>query len=127
MLNVKAACVAICALSFAGAAQAEGDPAAGEKVFNKCKACHMMGDGAKNRVGPVLTGIIDEPIASTADFKYSDAFLAKKDEGYVWTVEELNLYLEKPRDHIKGNKMAFAGLKKPEDRADVIAYLATFE
>ena len=127
MLNVNAAYLAVFAICFAGTVHAEGDAAAGEKVFRKCKACHMVGDDAKNRVGPVLTGIIDEPIASNPDFKYSEVFLEKKDEGYVWTVEELDLYLEKPRDHIKGNKMAFVGLKKPEDRADVIAYLATFE
>ncbi len=114
--------------AIAGPALAQdGDAAAGEKVFNKCKACHMVGDGAKNRVGPTLTGIIGEPIAANPDFKYSDAFLAKKDEGWVWTPEVLSEYLEDPRGHIEGTKMSFAGLKKPEERADVIAYLQTFE
>ncbi len=117
-----------CAIALAGgAALAEGDPAKGEKVFNKCKACHMVGEGAKNRVGPTLNGIIGAEIASVEGFKYSDAFLAKKDEGFVWTEEAIAAYLEKPKDYIEGNKMSFAGLRKEADRANVIAYLAQFE
>ena len=105
----------------------EGDPAAGEKVFNRCKACHQVGADAKNRVGPVLTGVVGREIASIADFKYSDAMLEKKAEGFVWTEENLAAYLENPKDYIPGNKMAFVGLKKPEERADVIAYLMSVE
>lgn len=103
-----------------------GDPANGEKVFRKCKACHDVGEGARNKVGPVLNGVVGSEVASVADFKYSKAFLAKKDEGLVWTEVELNTYLKKPRDYIKGTKMSFPGLKTDEDRADVIAYLAQF-
>jgi cytochrome c len=108
-------------------ALAEGDAAAGEKVFNKCKACHMIGDGAKNRVGPNLTGIVDEEIASNPDFNYSDAFMEKKGEGVVWTDEVLHEYLTSPKDFAPGTKMTFAGLKKEKDRDDVVAYLMTFE
>lgn len=114
-------------LAAAGPAFAQGDAEAGERVFNKCKACHMVGDGAKNRVGPTLTGIVDQEIASNPDFKYSDAFLAKKEEGLVWTDEVLHEYLVDPKAYIPGTKMAFAGLRKPEEIDDVVAYLMTFE
>ena len=111
----------------AGAAQAEGDPAAGERVFRKCAACHQVGDDAKNRVGPVLNGVVGREIASVDDFRYSDAFQEKKAEGFVWSEENLHAYLENPRQFISKNRMAFAGLRKADERADVIAYLAQFQ
>jgi cytochrome c len=112
---------------FAGAVFAEGDAAAGEKVFKKCKACHAIGEGAKNKVGPMLNGIVDNDIASVDGFKYSKAFVAKKAEGLVWTEEALDAYLTKPKKFIPGTKMSFAGLKKEKQRSDVISYLITFE
>jgi cytochrome c len=111
----------------AGAAMAQGDPANGEKVFRKCKACHMVGDGAKNRVGPQLNGVVGRAIASVEDFRYSDAFLEKKEEGFVWSNANLHDYLESPRKYIPKNKMSFAGLRKEDERDDVIAYLETFK
>lgn len=114
-------------LGLAAPALAEGDPAAGEKVFNKCKACHMVGEGAKNRVGPVLNGVVGGPVAAVAYFAYSDVFREKAAAGAVWTEEELAAFLASPRKYAKGTKMAFAGLRKDEEIADVIAYLATFE
>lgn len=111
----------------AAPALADGDPAKGEKVFNKCKACHMVGENAKNRVGPQLNGIVGREIASVEGFSYSDAFSAKKAEGFIWTEENLAAYLENPKDFIPGNKMTFAGLKKEDDREDVIAYLKQFQ
>lgn len=107
-------------------AAAEGDAAAGEKVFNKCKACHMVGEDAKNRVGPVLNGIVGRAVAAVGDFKYSDTLAEKGASGAVWTEEEINAFLTNPKDYAKGTKMAFAGLRKEEERADVIAYLANF-
>ncbi len=129
MKKIAAALTALALTGMAGAALAEGDAAAGEKVFRKCKSCHQVGDGAKNRIGPVLNGIVGNEIASVEGFekKYSKAFLAKKDEGLVWTEEELDAFLTKPKKYLKGTKMSFAGLKKEEQRADVIAYLKTFE
>ncbi len=124
--KIAAALTALALTGMAGAALAEGDAAAGEKVFRKCKACHQVGDGAKNRIGPVLTGIVDNEIASVEDFKYSKAFLAKKEEGLVWTEEVLDTYLTKPKKFIPGTKMSFSGLKKEQQRADIIAYLSTF-
>lgn len=118
---------AILALAVAAPAWAEGDPEAGEKVFRKCKACHMVGEGAKNRVGPALNGVVGGPVASVEGFKYSDVFQEMAAEGAVWTEEELAAFLDSPRKYAKGTKMAFPGLRKEEEIADVIAYLATFE
>jgi cytochrome c len=108
-------------------ADAGPDPelvAAGEKVFGKCKACHQVGDGAKNRSGPALNGIVGSDIAAVDGFKYSKT-LAEM-EG-AWTAETLAAFLADPRGYAKGTKMSFAGLKKEEDIAAVTAYLATFE
>lgn len=103
-----------------------GDAEAGERVFNKCKACHQVGEDAKNRVGPVLNGIVNGPVGAVEDFRYSNVFQEMNAEGKTWTPEELAAFLEKPRDYAKGTKMAFAGLRKEEERTNVIAYLATF-
>lgn len=108
-------------------AMADGDAEEGEKVFRKCKACHMVGEDAKNRVGPVLNGIVEGEIAADPDFKYSDALIEKRDAGETWTEENLHAFLEKPKDWAPGTKMTYAGLKDEEDRNNLIAYLATFE
>ncbi len=129
MKKIAAALTALALTGMAGSGLAEGDAAAGEKIFKKCKACHQVGDGAKNRIGPVLNGIVGNEIASVEGFekKYSKAFQAKKAEGLVWTEEVLDAYLTKPKKYIKGTKMSFPGLKTEAQRADVIAYLLTFE
>jgi cytochrome c len=111
----------------AAPAFAQGDAEAGEKVFRKCKACHMVGEDAQNRVGPVLTGVVGRLVGSTEDFSYSDALQEKHDEGMVWDEESLSQYLADPKAYIPGNKMSFAGLRKEEDVADVISYLETFQ
>jgi cytochrome c len=108
------------------AAFAEGDAAEGEKVFRKCKACHAVGEGAENKVGPQLNGVVGRAVAALDDFGYSNVLMGLAEEGKVWTTEELAAFLEKPRDYAKGTKMSFAGLRKEEDRMNVIAYLATF-
>ncbi len=124
---LKAAMAATVAAAFAFAAQADGDVAKGEKVFKKCAACHAVGDGAKNKIGPQLNGIVGRPAATVADFKYSDAMKAKAAEGLVWTDEVLHEYLKKPADMVKGTTMSFPGLRKDDERDDVIAYLAQFK
>ena len=103
-----------------------GDAESGEKVFRKCKACHAVGEGAENKVGPVLNGIVDRAVAQNEDFKYSDVLTQMGADGVVWSPEELAAFLESPKKYAKGTKMSFAGLRKEDDRQDVIAYLATF-
>lgn len=98
------------------------DAEAGKKVFNRCKACHTV-DEAKNKVGPHLDGIVGRKAASLPDFAYSDAMKAKGAEGLVWDEANLTTYLTDPKGFVPGNKMAFAGLKKPEDVANLVAFL----
>lgn len=102
-------------------AMADGDAAAGKKVFNKCKACHDV--AGKNKVGPHLDGVIGRTAGTVEGFKYSDANHAAGAGGWVWTEEKLAEYLKDPKGSMPGNKMAFAGLKKDEDIANLIAYL----
>lgn len=101
-------------------AQTTGDAAAGEKVFNQCKACHTAQAG-QNRVGPSLHGVVGRKAGGVEGFAYSPAMKAS---GLTWTAETLDKYLADPKGAVPGNKMAFPGLKKPEDRANVIAWLA---
>ncbi|MEJ2000433.1 MAG: cytochrome c family protein [Maritimibacter sp.] len=101
---------------------ASADAGKGEKVFAKCKACHKLEEGA-NATGPSLYGVVGKAVATEAGFAYSDAMLAH--QGSDWTPELLDEWLTKPKDFAPGTKMTFAGLKKIEDRANLIAYLAT--
>jgi cytochrome c len=110
------------AVLFAAPAFAEGDAAKGEKVFAKCKACHDVEKGV-NKVGPTLKGLVGRKAASVPDYKYSEAMIAKGAEGVVWDEATLTAYLPDPKGFVPKTKMAFAGLKKPEEVADVIAYL----
>ena len=114
-------------LALTTVASAAGDVKKGEKVFKKCKACHMVGADAKNKVGPELNGIVGRKVASIADFKYSKAMIAFGDGDKVWDEAALNEYLTKPKKVVPKTKMAFAGLKKDGDRENIIAYLAQFK
>jgi cytochrome c len=105
----------------AGQAQAQ-DAAAGEKVFNKCKACHVA-DKDQNRVGPSLHGVIGRTAGTHPGYNYSKAMVEAGKSGVVWDAATLTKYLHDPRAMVKGTKMAFPGLKKDKDIADVIAYL----
>jgi len=100
---------------------AAADAAAGEKVFGKCKSCHKV-DGTDG-TGPHLNGVVDRAKGASAGFGYSDALLAVSDQ--VWSPENLNGFLENPKGYMPGTKMAFAGLPKATDRANLIAWLAT--
>lgn len=97
------------------------DPRAGQTVFAKCKACHAT-EAGKNGVGPSLHGVVNRPVASLAGYKYSDALASRSAES--WTPQLLDQYLANVKGTMPGTKMAFAGLPKPGDRMDVIAYLA---
>ena len=112
------------AAAFAGPAFAEGDAANGEKVFRKCKACHAVEEG-KNKVGPSLYDIVGRAPGSVEGYRYSKAMVEFGADN-VWDDATLSAYLEKPKDLVKGTKMAFAGLRKAEERDDVIAYLKQF-
>jgi cytochrome c len=105
---------------------ASADVSKGEKVAKKCAACHTFDSGAANKTGPHLFGVVDRAVATVSDFKYTDA-MHSFGEGKSWDPETLNVYLTKPKDLVPGTAMAFAGLKKPEDRANLIAYLQTLK
>ena len=102
------------------ALMALGDVNAGEKIFKKCAACHSINQGGANKIGPALYNVVGRKIGGVADYKYSKAFV---EYGKEWNFEELNGFLTKPSKWIKGTKMAYAGLRKEEDRASVIKYL----
>jgi cytochrome c len=102
---------------------ASADIAAGEKAFSKCKACHKVDGG--DSTGPHLNGVVDRPKGSISGFGYSDAMMNVKDQS--WTPANLNGFLENPKGYMPGTKMTFAGLPKPQDRANIIAWLATLK
>ena len=97
-----------------------GDLAHGEKVFKKCAACHSIKSGGGNKIGPALYNVVGRKVGILNDYKYSKALA---EYGKNWSFEELNGFLLKPKNWIKGTKMAYAGLKKENDRASVIKYL----
>jgi cytochrome c len=99
------------------------DAAAGAHVFLKCRACHQIGDNAKNMVGPALTGIVGRPAGTYPDYNYSDA---NKNSGITWDEATLKVYLKDPKAKVPGTKMTFPGLSSDTDIDNVIAYLKTF-
>jgi len=94
--------------------------AEGAKVFKKCAACHSIAEGGKNKIGPALWGVLGRQAGSLPDYKYSKAMVA---HGKKWSFEEMNGFLIKPKDWIKGTKMSYAGLKSEKERAAVILYM----
>lgn len=103
-------------------AASAADAEAGKTVFNKCKACHQIGEGAKNAVGPALTGIVGRKAGSVEGFTYSPAM---KDSGKTWDEATLKEYLTDPKKSVPGNKMVFPGLKDAADLDNVIEFLKT--
>ena len=119
-----ASAVAAAAFGASGSAFAqEADPKEGAEVFKKCRACHDVGPDAKNKVGPVLNDIVGRKAGTIEGFSYSDANKTAGGKGLTWTEDVLFKYLENPLTFMPGTKMAFAGLKDPQDRKDLIAYL----
>jgi cytochrome c len=94
----------------------------GAKIFKKCAACHSIAEGGANKIGPALWGVLGRKAGSLSDYKYSKAMAV---HGKVWSFEEMNGFLTKPKDWIKGTKMSFAGLKNAKERAAVILYMNT--
>jgi cytochrome c len=126
MTILKYATIATLLGALASPVLAEGDAKKGSKIFNKCKACHAVGEGAKNKVGPPLNGIVGSPAAQNSDFKYSSAMTEAAEGGLVWDTESLTIFLTKPKDLVDGTKMSFAGLRKQTEIDHIIAYLETF-
>ncbi len=109
-------------IAYAALALADGDVEKGAKIYMKCKTCHDIEKGV-NKVGPTLKGLIGRKGASVADYKYSEAMLAKAAEGLVWDEATLEVYLPDPKAFVPKTKMVFAGLKKKEEIEHLIAYL----
>ncbi|MFC7398241.1 c-type cytochrome [Chelatococcus sp. GCM10030263] len=101
------------------------DPARGEKAVAKCAACHNFVEGAGAKIGPDLYNVVDRPKGSFPGFSYSSAMKEHAAKGEKWTYEEIDHFIANPRAYMKGTIMSFAGVAKPEERADIIAYLRT--
>lgn len=104
------------------------DMTAGDLAYGKCRPCHAVGEGATNRVGPQLNGILGRRIASIAAFKgYGEALKRMGSEGLVWTADRLETYLADPKAFAPGTKMAFDGIKDETERANLIGHLGKFD
>jgi cytochrome c len=125
--SALAAVTVAAGLSIDIAGAQDGNAEDGADVFKKCRACHDIGAGAKNKVGPLLNGIVGRPAGTIEGFNYSNSNKEAGAKGLVWTEEVLFKYLEAPLSFMPGTKMAFAGLSDPQDRKDLIAYLKKFE
>jgi len=117
------ALIAVTSLASASAARAQ-DVAAGEASFKKCLACHSIGEGAKNKVGPVLNGLDGRHSGSVEGYSYSDA---NKNSGITWTKDQFLEYIKDPKAKIPGTKMAFAGIKNEKEANDLWAYISSFD
>lgn len=102
---------------------ASADASAGEAVFKKCGACHTIEKGGPNKVGPNLWGVVERPIASHEGFAYSAGMKTFAEANKTWTYDHLSYFIEAPKKHVPGTAMGFAGVKKPDERANLIAWL----
>lgn len=105
-------------------AKAVGDPAAGEKVFQRCRACHQIGETARNAVGPKLNGLLGRPAGSIEGYTYSSA---NKNSGIVWDEPTFRDYIKGPQAKIPNTKMVFPGLKSDQEIDDIVAFLKQFD
>lgn len=125
MLAIGAGLFAASSLAARASESLEGDPARGEGLFGECRACHEIGAEAANRVGPHLDNLFGRVAGTIEGFRYSRAMREAGENGLTWDADSIGDYLEKPRDFIPGNRMSYRGMAKPQDRADLIAWLAS--
>jgi len=104
---------------------ASADATRGQAAVRKCQSCHNFGEGEPSKQGPHLYGVVGRPEGAIEDFAYSDGLKAHNAEGDIWTYENLNTFITAPKAYVPGTKMGFAGVKSPEERADILAYLQT--
>jgi cytochrome c len=123
MLRLPLAMLIASLVALPAAAQDADLVAAGEKVFKRCAACHTIGAGATDGVGPALDGVVGRAAGTREGYRYSDAMVAAGASGLAWDTGTLDAFLADPKAMVKGNKMAYAGLKNPKARAAVVAYI----
>ena len=119
LISIGAAAFIMGASGFTAPAMAEGDATSGARVFKKCATCHVLTPGGR-KIGPTLYGVFGRTSGTVEGFKYSKAM---SEAGIVWTEKTISEYITNPRKYIPRNKMAFPGLRKEQDRLDLIAYL----
>jgi cytochrome c len=124
MKTLTLSALAVIVSSAAAPAALAQDAAAGKSSFNKCLACHAVGEGAKNKVGPVLNGLDGRKSGTVEGYSYSDA---NKNSGITWNKEQFLEYIRDPKAKIPGTKMIFAGIKKDSEAANLWAYLSQYD
>src|SRR5947209_1225203 len=124
MKKLTVGALAVIAVSAHSSLAPAQDVAAGKTSFNKCMACHAIGEGAKNKVGPELNGLDGRKAGTAPDYSYSDA---NKNSGITWNEAQFKEYIQDPRAKIPGTKMAFAGIKKDTEVNDLWAYVSQFD
>ena len=122
-ISTLSALVVVTSLTATSGALAQ-DAAAGKSSFNKCLACHAIGEGAKNKVGPVLNGLDGRKSGSAPDYNYSDA---NKNSGITWNEAQFKEYIKDPKAKVPGTKMAFAGIKSENEINNIWAYISQFD
>jgi len=126
MLRLLTVASVLGALVISGVASA-GDAAKGEQLFQRCKACHSVGEGENDGIGPNLWGVFESVLGTNRpDYRYSRGLKALGEEGKTWTDELMDAFIANPRQVVARSRMIFPGLNDPDDRADVIAYLRQF-
>ncbi len=115
--------VAAAAPALAQGAPEAGDPAAGQRVFNQCRACHTIDAGGRNAVGPNLHGVVGRRAGSIENFRYSRPMHEKHEQNFVWTEENLRAYITNPKAVVPGGSMSYPGLRNQQQLNDLIAYL----
>src|SRR5690606_7394147 len=125
MMKLVTLGLVVSALAVAAPAYAQ-DVDAGATVFKRCSACHAVGEGAKNKVGPHLNDLFGRTAGTIEGYKYSKAMIEAGENGMVWDMASIGAYLHKPKEHVPGTKMSFPGLPNQKDIDNLLAYLLTY-